>query len=251
VAETIKDDSAVDATAPETGQGSDTSGGDRRNEERRGADRRDHVRVRPDETNRLAATLASGSDIRLIDLSKGGAQFECDRRFLPNATVSLRLLTSDGQVLVTGRVVRSRIVRLTSGGLGYLVAVAFTAPLQTELKGDEVEAGTPAASAPAAPAPAAPALPSSPAGTDSPATTAVAPTQPGPAAAAGLPAPVVPEPATSGESPAPEAPEADITAEEALAFEATIELAPAMMTVTASVDTTSEKLHDMFNGNDW
>ena len=44
---------------------------------------------------------------------------------------------------------------------------------------------------------------------------------------------------------------ADITAEEALAFEATIEMAPTMLTVTASVDTTSEQLHDMFNGNDW
>lgn len=198
------------------------------------ANRREHVRVRPDDRNRLTATLASGSDIRLIDLSRGGAQFECDRRFLPNASVSLRLLTSDGQVLVTGRVVRSRIVRLASGGLGYLVAMAFAKPLQTDL--DDV---APTAAVPTAP----------PAGR-------VAPVEPvAPVAVAG-PAEAV-EPAESAASTEPAAPTppsdilADITAEEALAFESTTELAPAMLTVTASVDGTSEQLHDMFNGNDW
>jgi hypothetical protein len=198
------------------------------------ANRREHVRVRPDDHNRLAATLASGSDIRLIDLSRGGAQFECDRRFLPNATVSLRLLTSDGQVLVTGRVVRSRIVRLASGGLGYLVAMAFAKPLQTDL--DDV---IPAAAVPTAP----------PAGT-------VTPVEPVAPAALADPAEAVESTesvAASGPAaPAPPAEiPADITAEEALAFESTAELAPAMLTVTASVDGTSEQLHDMFNGNDW
>lgn len=198
------------------------------------SNRREHVRVRPDDRNRLAATLASGSDIRLIDLSRGGAQFECDRRFLPNATVSLRLLTSDGQVLVTGRVVRSRIVRQASGGLGYLVAVAFTKPLQNDLGDDG-----PAASAPAgiAAAPAIAGVPAAPVAS----VEAVAPartTAPG--------APAATEPAV-----APTEIQADITAEEALAFESTIELAPAMLTVTASVDRTSEQLHDMFDGNDW
>jgi hypothetical protein len=186
-----------------------------------GANRRQHVRVRPDERNRLTATLASGSDIRLIDLSKGGAQFECDRRFLPNATVSLRLLTSDGQVLVTGRVVRSRIVRLASGGLGYLVAVAFARPLQTDLENAAGSTAPPGASA----------------GPVVPVTRAV-------------PDPRV-EPVASAVPFPPADTLADISAEEALAFESTIELAPAMLTVTASVESTSEQLHDMFDGNDW
>jgi hypothetical protein len=184
-------------------------------------DRRGHPRVRPDDTNKLTASLASGSDVRLIDLSKGGAQFECDRRFLPNATVSLRLLSKDGQHLVTGRVVRSRIIRLASGGLGYLIGVAFNAPLQTEFEGEVV-----------------PEFRRTPAPAE---TTTAAAGVPGQPATAGVPAATVEPTAIS----------ADITAEEALAFEATTAMAPTMLTVTASVDSTSEQLHDMFNGNDW
>ncbi len=78
----------------------------------------------------MGARLASGAEIRLIDLSRGGAQFECDRRFLPNSTISLRLVTPDATFVVSGRVVRSRIVRLERGGLGYNVAVSFNELLQ-------------------------------------------------------------------------------------------------------------------------
>lgn len=193
------------------------------------ANRREHIRVRPDERNQLTATLASGSDIRLIDLSRGGAQFECERRFLPNATVSLRLRTRDGEVLVTGRVVRSRIVRLGSGGLGYLVGVAFSKPLQNDL-GEEAAAPPPAPVAVSA------------------AVAAEAPVEEAASVAPGVPA-------VSGDDP-PAAPtpvetSADISAEEALAFESNLQFAPAMLMVTASVDTTSDELQDMFNGNDW
>jgi hypothetical protein len=197
-----------------------------------GADRREHVRVRPDGNNQLAATLASGSDIHLIDLSRGGAQFECERRFLPNAAVSLRLRTQDGEVLVTGRVVRSRIVRLVSGGLGYLVAVAFAKELQTELDAAPPAARPLASSELADATEAAP--PSVP-----PEPTLPAVYSTGIAAAAPL-LPLLPTDVS-----------ADISADEALAFEAGTEIAPAMLMVTASVDRTSEQLHDMFNGNDW
>lgn len=203
-----------------------------------GSNRREHVRVRPDETNRLTATLASGADIRLIDLSRGGAQFECDRRFLPNATVSLRLLTSDGQVLVTGRVVRSRIVRLVSGGLGYLVGVAFSKPLES---GVGAVAQTPAPDVAARTAPVE-------------AASTVRSFEPVEATSADDVV-VTPADVVAGidvlADVTPTEVQADISAEEALAFESTIELAPAMLTVTASVDSTSEQLHDMFNGNDW
>lgn len=202
------------------------------------ANRREHVRVRPDDQNKLAATLASGSDIKLIDLSRGGAQFECERRFLPNASVSLRLRTRDGEVLVTGRVVRSRIVRLASGGLGYLVGVAFAKPLPNDL-GEEAAAPAPAPAATAASAPVAP----PPVSTGAAAPAAEAPAVETTPAASDVPA-------VSATSTLVDA-SADITAEEALAFESGIQFAPAMLTVTASVDTTSDELQDMFNGNDW
>lgn len=189
-----------------------------------GANRRQHVRVQPDASNPLAARLASGADVRLIDLSRSGAQFECDRRFLPNATISLRLLTKDDVVTVTGRVVRSRIVRLATGGLGYVVAVAFNELLKTDLE----------AVAPAAAAPPRPGAASSP-------VVAVPETAP----------PRASTPAVAGATPAADADmTADITAEEALAFESTLEPVPSM-TLTASVDRTSEQLRDMFDGNDW
>lgn len=203
-----------------------------------GANRREHVRVRPDESNRLTATLASGADIRLIDLSRGGAQFECDRRFLPNATVSLRLLTSDGQVLVTGRVVRSRIVRLVSGGLGYLVGVAFSKPLDNRVEAVAAQGAAPIARVPSAPV--------------QTTLTATSFERPATTPTVGSQAPVESVVSLDAATVVPSSEvQADISAEEALAFESSTELAPAMLTVTASVDSTSEQLHDMFDGNDW
>jgi hypothetical protein len=196
-----------------------------------GANRRQHVRVQPDASNPLAARLASGADVRLIDLSRSGAQFECDRRFLPNATISLRLLTKDDVVMVTGRVVRSRIVRLATGGLGYIVAVAFNELLKANI---ESPAGA------AAPGHAAARLPE-PAPVEEPQTTAPR--------SASIEVTTEPQTPVAAGSAAPEF-TADITAEEALAFEATMEPAPSM-TLTASVDRTSEQLRDMFDGNDW
>ena len=62
--------------------------------EKTGADRRAHQRLRPARApGPCSARLASGADIRLIDLSRGGAQFETDRRFLPNSSIALRLVT--------------------------------------------------------------------------------------------------------------------------------------------------------------
>lgn len=196
-----------------------------------GAERRRFVRVQPDGANALAARLASGAEVRLIDLSRGGAQFECDRRFLPNATVSLRLVTNDDVVVVSGRVVRSRIVRLAAGGLGYVVAVAFNEVLPGAIEGSAASAqrppdtrATPAATAPPAADAAGNAVPPETVPTDPDAATDF-------------------EPDTAVVS--------DISAEEVLAFEATMELAPAMLTVTAAVDATADQLRDLFNGNDW
>jgi hypothetical protein len=106
------------------------------------------------------------------------------------------------------------------------VAIAFTKPLQNDL-GDQAPASSTAAPVVAAPA--------------APPAEAIAPVEA-----------VAPVGAASPEAPLPPTEiQADITAEEALAFESTIELAPTMLTVTASVDSTSEQLHDMFDGNDW
>ncbi len=188
-------DSAATGDTPSTG----TPGG---------SNRRAHARLRAEDLKDLGARLASGAEIRLIDLSRSGAQFECDRRFLPNSTISLRLVTSDTTFVVSGRVVRSRIVRLDRGGLGYNVAVAFNELLQNLLE-------------------------------EAPPTAEPAQAEPAADAAAVADEPGVIE--TSG----------DVSESEAAAFDAAAETGSTVLTVTASLDQTSDDLRDLFNGNNW
>jgi len=93
------------------------------------AERRNWPRIPAEALPNVSAKLATGPDIRLVDLSRGGARFECEKRLLPGAKVALRLVTPDGTLVVRGRVVRSRIVRLERGGLGYDAAIAFNETL--------------------------------------------------------------------------------------------------------------------------
>jgi hypothetical protein len=94
------------------------------------SDRRVFPRVPASELPSLLAQFATGATVRLIDISKSGARLETDRRMLPNATISLRLVASDAAFVIKGTVVRSRLFKMSDGGLGYDVAVAFNEPLQ-------------------------------------------------------------------------------------------------------------------------
>ena len=98
--------------------------------EPKGSDRRAWPRVPAAALRDISALLASGTNIRLIDLSRGGALFECGSRLLPGSTVAMRLVTPDGAFVVRGCVVRSRIVRLGTGGLGYQAAISFNETLK-------------------------------------------------------------------------------------------------------------------------
>lgn len=112
------------------------------------AERRSWPRIPAESLPNVSAKLATGPDIRLVDLSRGGARFECEKRLLPGAKVALRLVTPDGTLVVRGRVVRSRIVRLERGGLGYDAAIAFNETLNEVI---EERAGTPQPATEAAP----------------------------------------------------------------------------------------------------
>jgi hypothetical protein len=87
-------------------------------------ERRTWPRVAAGRLSEVRARLTTGGDVTLLDLSRSGARLESARRMLPNSSVSLTFVTPDANVVMTGVVVRSRIVRLASG-LGYDVAVAF------------------------------------------------------------------------------------------------------------------------------
>ena len=192
------------------------------------ADRRVWPRVPAKEIPQLSAELTTGPDIRFIDISKGGALFECSKRLVPSSTVALRLVTPDGTHIVRGRVVRSRIVRLERGGLGYEAAISFNETLQEFVE-------TPAATAPAPPIHIEPAAP--------------APASAAPfadvLAASGHPTEEAPLAQTVAPPPAPE------TTAAADAQPADEPWVPPIMTLTASVLQTSEELRAIFNGNDW
>jgi hypothetical protein len=93
-------------------------------------DRRAHPRIPAKNLSGISASLSSDLGARLIDLSRGGALFESRRRAVPNSEVALRLMTQDGSHLVRGRVVRSRIIRMENGGMGYQTALAFNEALR-------------------------------------------------------------------------------------------------------------------------
>jgi hypothetical protein len=93
-------------------------------------ERRAHPRIPAEELPGLSARLAPDTGIRLIDISKGGALFECRKRVVPGSEVALRLMTQDGSHLVRGRVVRSRMIRLENGTMGYQTAIAFSEALK-------------------------------------------------------------------------------------------------------------------------
>jgi hypothetical protein len=194
-------------------------------DQKTGADRRQFRRLGPEALSNLGARLTSGAEIKLIDLSRGGAQFECDRRFLPNSTISLRLVTADSAFVVNGRVVRSRIVRLAKGGLGYNVAVAFNETLQNLIE----ESDDP------------------PAPTPDPVAEITATPVDGSLLQIAAPETNLPGVIDDGQT----GEVSDVTDDERAAFEASVEDAPMMLTVTAAVEHTDEELRDLFNGNDW
>ena len=78
------------------------------------------------------ACLVSGSEVKLINISKGGALLESAERLSPSTRISLRLITAEGIIQLYGQILRSTICRL-NGGLWCRSAVAFDKefPLQT------------------------------------------------------------------------------------------------------------------------
>lgn len=98
-----------------------------------------------------SACLVSGSEVKLINISKGGALLECGERLAPRTRVSLRFITSGGVIQLYGQVLRSTISHL-DGGLRYRSAVAFEQefPLRPESLPSEPQ---PEAKAPSDPQP--------------------------------------------------------------------------------------------------
>lgn len=82
--------------------------------DRRTETRHDAARLGP-----VTARLIGGSEVRLVNFSNRGVLVESDSRLLIGARASVRITTRDASVVVTGRVVRSRVKGLVNGVLLY------------------------------------------------------------------------------------------------------------------------------------
>ena len=100
--------------------------------------RRVWQRVDADTLPPVAVQLNGRLPVRLIDLSRGGARLAGEHRLLPGATVSVRLESPDGAIVVRGHVVRSKLMKQPDGTLGYEAGIAFDQPIDN-LAPDQAE----------------------------------------------------------------------------------------------------------------
>ena len=92
-------------------------------------DRRVGVRHAARSLGSVTARIIGGSPVDLVNFSSRGVLFECDSRLLIGARASVRITTTENNLIVTGRVVRSRVKGLVNGALRYDAALALDAEL--------------------------------------------------------------------------------------------------------------------------
>jgi hypothetical protein len=73
----------------------------------------------------------AGPEVKLVDLSRGGALLEVASRFALRSSVRLKLTKPSGEVVVAdGCVARAKVAALVNGQINYRFAVIFEQPLQ-------------------------------------------------------------------------------------------------------------------------
>jgi len=99
---------------------------------------RQHTRLSPENTPELKGiALTQGNTARVVDISRGGALIETDVRLCPQTKISFKVLMEQGDIRITGSVLRSSIKSLKGTPI-YESAIVFEHPL-TLL--DELQAG--------------------------------------------------------------------------------------------------------------
>jgi hypothetical protein len=94
-----------------------------------GDDRRAGARHAARSLGSVTARIIGGSAVDLVNFSSRGVLFECDSRLLIGARASVRITTAATNLVVTGRVVRSRVKGLVDGALRYDAALVLDAEL--------------------------------------------------------------------------------------------------------------------------
>lgn len=78
----------------------------------------------------LSASIVSGPDVKLVNLSRGGALIEVPTRYPMRAWVRLRLTRSTGDVTIAaGTVLWAQVASMVDGRINYLIAIAFETPI--------------------------------------------------------------------------------------------------------------------------
>jgi hypothetical protein len=108
-------------------------------ERARGEERRASPRHPAATLGSVSARIIGGSPVELVNYSSRGVLFECDSRLLIGARASVRITTTDANLIVTGRVVRSRVKGLVNGALRYDAALALDSELALLPAAVEVE----------------------------------------------------------------------------------------------------------------
>lgn len=78
----------------------------------------------------VSASIVSGPDVKLVNLSRGGAQIEVPTRYPMRSWVRLRLTRSTGEVTIAaGTVLWAQVASMVDGRINYLIAIAFETPI--------------------------------------------------------------------------------------------------------------------------
>jgi hypothetical protein len=92
------------------------------------SNRRQWPRLKPEAVPFLKSVdFNQGSEVRVIDISRGGVLLETEVRLNPQMKITLKLVTTEGVVKLEGLILRSSIASLT-GAPKYRSAISFAHP---------------------------------------------------------------------------------------------------------------------------
>ena len=91
-----------------------------------GAERRQWPRIPASLLSNVTASIIAGPDVRLVNLSRGGALMEVAARYPMRSKVRLKLIRPGGGVTqVHGTVSWAKVASISNGKINYLLAVIF------------------------------------------------------------------------------------------------------------------------------
>ena len=95
-----------------------------------GAERRRWARIPGASLSDVSASIVSGPDVSLVNLSCGGALVQVAARYPVRSAIRLKLTRSTGEVTVApGTVAWAEVASIVDGKIHYLVAIIFQQPI--------------------------------------------------------------------------------------------------------------------------